>query len=298
MKCIIIYFSQSGNTAKVAHAIHKGMNPIVEQCGIFSIDRADPGDVSEYDLIGIGSPNWRGVPPHVERFIEGMPHLSGIHAFSFSTHGAAPARFFPEIVRLLVKKGLIVIGTRDWYGSVNHPLFPKPYLTDGHPDDIDLMEAEDFGRGLPEISSRLSEGETALIPPVPPMPPPGTMKRTVPEKELNPEKCRYPECTLCMDHCRLKVIDLSASPPVFPTKCQPCFFCEMICPEGAIEIDYEPYSQVETNRAHEFFTEALKKAEAEGRFRRLISEEEVGWDTPFYKVYSKHPRVIPGKDDQ
>jgi flavodoxin/ferredoxin len=298
MKSIIIYFSQSGNTAKVARSVHKGMGSVLEKCDIFSIDQADPADVTGYDLIGIGSPVWSGVPPHVKGFIDAMPSLPGKHAFIFCTHGAMPIRFMPNMVRLLNKKGLTVIGTRHWFGGVFHPLFPKPYLTDGHPDDIDLKEAEAFGSELPEISRKISEGDSTLIPPIPPLPLRRTMKRIVPEKRLNTGKCTYPSCTLCMDHCRLKVIDLSASPPVFPTKCPLCFFCEMICPEGAIEIDYEKYSKLEVKRARKLFTEILSKAEAEGRFRRHIPESEVGWDTPFYKVFNKHPRVIPGIDDQ
>ena len=56
MKCIIIYFSQSGNTKKIARAIWRGMNPWVEQCDLVSIEQVDPRDVTNYDLIGIGSP--------------------------------------------------------------------------------------------------------------------------------------------------------------------------------------------------------------------------------------------------
>jgi hypothetical protein len=39
----------------------------------------------------------------------------------------------------------------------------------------------------------------------------------------------------------------------------------------------------------------LAEAEAQGRFRRLTPDERVSWDTPFYKVYNKHPRIIIGK---
>jgi ferredoxin len=209
-----------------------------------------------------------------------------------------PQRFMPNMMRLLSEKGFTVIGARKWYGSVYHPLLPKPYLTDGHPDEIDLKEAEEFGRSLPEISSRISSGEMDLIPPMPPMPPPRALERIIPEKEFNIEKCLYPECTLCMDNCRLKVIDLSTSPPTFPKKCPPCFFCELICPVGAVVIDYEPYSNEETTRAEKFFKEALRKAEAEGSFRRLIPEDKVGWDTPFYKLHSKHPRWVIPEDNE
>jgi flavodoxin/ferredoxin len=299
MKCIIIYFSQSGNTKKIARAIQKGIEDIrTDQCDMVSIARLDIRDLVNYDVIGVGSPCWSGVPFHVERYVNTMPVLSGKHGFTFCTHGAKGERFLPEMVRLLMKKGLTIIGTRDWYCSVTHPLIPKPYLTDGHPDTIDLQEAEEFGRGIVEISRRIFAGETELIPEVPPMLPPRTLTRPQFVKKLNMQKCHYPECRLCMDNCRLKAIDLSQSPPVFPEKCQPCYFCELICPTGAIEADYQSDAELETSRARTIFIEALKKAEIDGRFRSLTPVETVGWDTPFYMVFSKHPRYIIPVDDE
>jgi hypothetical protein len=36
----------------------------------------------------------------------------------------------------------------------------------------------------------------------------------------------------------------------------------------------------------------LNRAEAEGRFRRLVPFEKTGLDTPVYRKYTKHPRVV------
>jgi hypothetical protein len=71
----------------------------------------------------------------------------------------------------------------------------------------------------------------------------------------------------------------------------------MICPEGAIEIDYEPHSRLEIKRARTVFVKALDQAEAEGTFRRLVPVEKVDWETPFYKAFSEHPRWVIPKDD-
>ena len=51
--------------------------------------------------------------------------------------------------------------------AVYYPAVPKPYFTDGHPDAIDLKEAEDFGREMVERSRRIYRGETQLIPTLP-----------------------------------------------------------------------------------------------------------------------------------
>jgi flavodoxin len=62
MKCIIVYFSQSGNTKKMAYAIRTGIQPFVEQCEIGCFDKIDTKELAAYDLIGVGSPCWDGVP--------------------------------------------------------------------------------------------------------------------------------------------------------------------------------------------------------------------------------------------
>lgn len=75
-----------------------------------------------------------------------------------------------------------------------------------------------------------------------------------------------------------------------------CFFCEKICPTGAIEADFEAAAQIFSWRTKHILAPVLAKAEAEGRFRRLIPLDKVGWDTPHYKVYSRHPRYIIPED--
>jgi ferredoxin len=298
MKCLIVFFSQTGNTKAIARAVHKGIEPFVDECHLVRIDRADTGKMADYDLIGIGSPVWAGVPPHVRRFVDAMPVLPGKLAFTFCTHGAKGERFVPTMIRLLMEKKLTVIGSRGWYCGVSFPFVPTPYFTDGHPDSIDLEEAAGFGKHMAETGSRVLAGDTTVIPPVPPMLPPRTLIPPPVPMSLHMDRCTYPACRLCMDHCRMKIINLTVSPPIFPRKgCQTCFFCEYICPTGAIEADYEARTRFEMEAARGPFSEALDKAEAEGRFRRLTPDERIGWDTPFHEAHATHPRyVIPEED--
>ena len=46
-----------------------------------------------------------------------------------------------------------------------------------------------------------------------------------------------PRCRLCMDNCPVKAIDLSVDPVVFRKGCISCYFCEMLCPTGSIQVD-------------------------------------------------------------
>jgi flavodoxin/ferredoxin len=297
MKGIIVYFSLTGNTKKVARAIQKGMNPFLESCDLVKLKDVDSTSLCSYDLIGIGSAVWGGPPKHLEWFIDSLPDLSGKYIFAFSTHGARGGRFFPVLLKLLRKKGLKVIGVRDWYGSVFLPMMPKPYLTDGHPDPIDLAEAQAFGKEIAELRLRIEAEGPRAVPPLPKMPllPASRLKR--PRPKLDRAKCSYPACTLCMDYCPVNGIDLNVTPPVFGRNCHTCHFCEMICPEGAVSVDYDSFVKKGHRRGKSVYAKNLEEGEAAGTFRRLVPIEDVHWDVPYYKKFERHPRyVIPDKD--
>lgn len=306
MKAIVVYYSQTGNTKKIAHAIYEGIKPVIQACDIVPLKEASTRDLIDYNLIGIGGPTWRRrEPANVQAFIEGMTPSEGKHGFAFSTHGALPGDFMKYVLPAMTRKGITVIGFNDWYGSVFHPYLPKPYFTDGHPDDIDLKEAEGFGRDIAKRSQRIFGGATQLIPKVPEgeewkkiyweSPPPpkdeGLIQariETQKQMKINEEKCV--RCDLCVENCPTDSIDLSVSPAVIKDNCALCWFCEQICPEGAIEIDWEPIARIHDRYIEDPLAKSLEEAEARGRFRRLMPLEKIGWKTHWYKV-SGHPRL-------
>ena len=308
MKSIVLYYSATGNTRKIAKAIHQGMKQSLEDCDIATIKEVAPRDLVKYDLIGLGGPIWGGrEPANVQIYLRNLPDLKGKLAFPFCNHGSYPDGFMYWVVPALQKKGLTIIGYNDWYGGCHQlPYILTVHPCDGHPDEVDLQEAEDFGREIVKRSRRISVGETNLIPPDP-------AKFSLPDyvhcdfadtfkwrklAKLNMEKCLYPACRLCMDNCPLDGIDLSVDPPIFAKPCTDCHFCGQICPTGAIEIDYdriEAANKLATGRIKEVFVPRVLEAAAQGHLRMLVSPEDVGWDTPLYKVYNKNPRWIIGK---
>lgn len=304
MKCVVIYFSQTGNTEKVAKAIQTGVKQAAGHCDIVKIEEANPRRLYEYDLIGLGSPVFFSKEPgNIDVFINNMRFVGGKHIFSFCTHCTTWTPYFPSVVPKLQDKGLIVIGWNDWYAHNWQPITqPTPYLTDGHPDEIDIQEAEDFGREMVWRSQRIYAGKTDLIPDTPPQGPPlFTQIPLSAFKDLvgyDRERCRYPKCRLCMDNCPMDGIDLTIDPPILAKPCIYCTFCEAICPSGAITISLEWLEstvQKERKILQSICVDELNKAEAEGHFRRLFPEEKVGWDTPIFKVQDTHPRWIIGK---
>jgi flavodoxin/ferredoxin len=312
MKCIVIYDSHSGSTKKIAEAIHAGMSSTGEPSEIARIRNANPRELSGYDLIGLGSPVIGGQEMHnVTSFIENMKGVDGKHGFAFCTHGALPARYLARVVTAMTQRGLTMVGWNDWFGAVFYPAVPKPYFTDGHPDDIDLKEAEDFGRGLVELSRRIYQGETGLIPEFPrgknydeiyspgtnTFPPIEVLKeyhktkaRVWRDLKVNKDKCLYPKCTVCMDNCPNHSIDFSVDPPLFNIRCEVCFMCAQICPRGAIEVDWESLNEVHLPMVPPL-QRSLEEFEAMGKFRRLVPLDEVGWNSFVYK--KNPPRFKP-----
>lgn len=77
MKAIIVYESRYGNTKLVAEKIAEGINEVGgTEVSIKKLREADPSEVSEYDVILIGSPNHFGGPTRgIGRFIDKLGKL-------------------------------------------------------------------------------------------------------------------------------------------------------------------------------------------------------------------------------
>jgi len=109
-KVLIVYYSYSGNTRKVAHDIHRvvggdvveieplepypgSYNAVVEQAkqelqaGFLPRLKKNAGDVASYDTVFVGSPNWwHTIAPPVKTFLAGTD-LSGKKIIPVVTHG-------------------------------------------------------------------------------------------------------------------------------------------------------------------------------------------------------------------
>jgi NAD-dependent dihydropyrimidine dehydrogenase PreA subunit len=309
MKSIVIYYSMTGNTKKMAEAIHAGMSQSGNQCDIVRLKDAYARDLTSYDLIGLGSPviNQKE-PPNVGGFVQqGLVGVEGKHGFTFCTHGATPCRYLSSVIPAMMQRGLTIIGWNDWFCSAYYPAIPKPYLTDGHPDNIDLKEGLEFGREMVERSRRIYQGEMKLIPTFPKgkeydelYEPSEASPRAFPEVmefgklmhsdyfKINTKKCLYPKCTYCIDNCPAHNIGRSDSGPVFFNSCAYCYLCEQTCPRAAIEIDWGPLETAHYELVRGWLKKSVDVFEARGKFRRLVQYKDLGWDTPFWK--NKPPR--------
>ena len=334
MKSIVIYFSQTGNTEKIAKCIQNGIIQAAGSCDIIEMRDANPLHLKKYDLIGLGSMVMGAAPANVIEFVDKMRYVGGKHFFTFCTHGTSYGRYVSSLYPNIKKRGLVLIGSSDWYADCFLLHMAQPYPTAGHPDEIDFKEAEDFGREMVVRSQKISAGQKELIPPPPGelapfpgmgapqggkapaggppggAPPPGAPNMGVigtfsARLKYYKEKCLYPGCTLCQDNCPVFGIDLSVAPPILAKPCLDCEFCARLCPTKALDMDEWVKQMIEMTgnlprspkldkAGHPLLTN-LEKDEASGHFRRKIPLDQVKMEVSGYKVYTKHPQWIIGK---
>jgi flavodoxin/ferredoxin len=309
MRSIVVYYSMTGNTKIIARAIQQGIG---RDCDLAPLDKTNAADLLDYELIGIGAPviGYRE-PQIVTDFIKGLPSLKGRYAFVFCTHGTCPSGYIAEMVGALRKKGLKVTGWNDWYGSAFMPYIARPYYTDGHPDDVDVEEAQEFGKAIRERTLRIAGGERGLVPRLPrkdlydrlygtkpvlaELPedlsiPPEDWEKLKPE--LVPEKCS--SCGLCVDNCPNHAIAMDDPISISRKTCGPChvWFCEEVCPTGAIKVNWEPM-EIRDKSTRIYFAklaESMMKYKDLRRFRPLFPPAEEGTKEPLSRR-KHHPRL-------
>ncbi len=316
MKSAVIYFSQTGNTKKVAEAIREGINSAAGHCDLIRVQAAEINKLSGYDLIGVGGPVFVFKPSvNLSIFMSRMSPLKGKPCFLFATHGGHPGNFMPAASRILERQGLEVIGAFDCDGDVTRPFYPYPFWTGGHPDPIDLEMAASFGQEITERCRKRAKGQRVYRPYFEWLQDPIYYRSVkvwdankirsedfIVPMTLDKRKCAYPECRLCIDECPMQSIDLSVTPPVFRRGCISCLFCEKICSTGAIDIE-EGFAEkrwpgaiegFKKNGYLEFFQRAaIEKIGNRGTlYRRLNAVDFDHVENIYNKVKSKRPRFV------
>ena len=154
MKALVAYYSESGNTEKLAKAIYEGITAPDKEIG--AIVDVNPSD---YEVVFIGFPvQASSVPGKVENFIKSIPE--GKMLAFFVTHGslrggqlAITALYYAFSLAL----NKTVLGTFGCRGEVKagiidsllespeHKAWAKEAQSAvGHPDDADLKDGEEF----------------------------------------------------------------------------------------------------------------------------------------------------------
>jgi len=163
MKALVTYYSDTGNTEKLAHAIYEEIHFEKEIRPLSDVQSADG-----YDIIFCGFPvQAQSLPRKAQDFIKSLP--AGQKVAFFSTHGSLrgghlPRQAFEHALGLAAKSA--VLGHFGCRGEVRQniidALLKKPEHrawaeeamgAAGHPDAQDLADGKTFAK---EILARLS----------------------------------------------------------------------------------------------------------------------------------------------
>jgi flavodoxin/Fe-S-cluster-containing hydrogenase component 2 len=256
MNVTLIYFSQTGNTRKVAMAMGSALREAGHEVESISLDKATPTEAIKGDLIGVGSPCFSSqAPTPIKTYLRSLPQLKGKQAFVFATSSAAPGSVLFDLAHLLQRKGAHVLAGFLSRGEVHHPAPHMKGQFAGRPNKMDLALARNFAKtvakhvssgcarclldngtnylqsrwGFYELVSKTSSDRM--------------LRRLMPEPKSLPGRCDH--CLLCMDQCPVENITL-VNLPVLGDRCIRCYRCLTVCPQGVFEADWryaDPFLQ-------------------------------------------------------
>jgi flavodoxin/Fe-S-cluster-containing hydrogenase component 2 len=243
-KAAIVYFSQDGTTARVAHAIAAGLRRAGYLVDLSNLRDGPPGDIRGYDLLGLGAPvYYYRLPFNVADYLRALPRLDGMPAFVFLLHGSHPFDTVNWARRTLAGRGARDVGYFHCYGEA-HFLghLREGYLfSPDHPSADELAQATAFGVA---VARRGTEGEFVPAEEVPKPPLVYRLERVLASRWLveqvysrlfKVDSARCTACGLCMDVCPTgNIVKDDRGHPLWGRDCLYCLSCEMACPEDAI----------------------------------------------------------------
>ncbi|PKN37259.1 MAG: hypothetical protein CVU62_11695 [Deltaproteobacteria bacterium HGW-Deltaproteobacteria-2] len=244
MNIAIVYFSQTGQTRKVAEAMATVLRKKKHTVRVSTIQDVDPEDIKKCDLLGVGSPCFESqAPSAVKTWLRTWPAIQDKQAFVFATAGGAPGRVLYELTRELRKKGSNVIGGFMSRGMVHHPAPCLIGRLPNRPNAKDLAEARTFALA---VEKHLKSCDAGTMPESRPdalkptlgfyqlvglIAKPFLLRIILPKPKLTQSRCN--QCELCAKECPVQSIKL-APYPVLDGRCIRCYHCQNICPKEAL----------------------------------------------------------------
>jgi len=138
LRILIAYYSKTGNTEAISSLIEQALEATckvdklkIEMVRDYSdfVPHFNPRiildlvlsrkprirslkDMSPYDLICVGTPNWYGrTAPPIDTFVQEMTNAAGKKAVAFVSSGLGRESYGDDLRKRLEKKGLIVVKT-------------------------------------------------------------------------------------------------------------------------------------------------------------------------------------------
>jgi NAD(P)H dehydrogenase (quinone) len=138
-KGIVVYYSRSGNTKKMAQVIAEGMNEAQLPTECKSVEKVKADELRGYDAIVVGSPTYYGQ----------MDGKVGAAFSSAANIGGGNETTIMGIIEAMLISGMVVQGdpAGDHYGPVSI----------GKPDDRVIEQCRRRGNRIAELTNRLRD---------------------------------------------------------------------------------------------------------------------------------------------
>ncbi|HEY3274714.1 MAG TPA: EFR1 family ferrodoxin [Methanocella sp.] len=253
-KAAIFYFSESGNTEKVAITIYEKL----EKAGyeVEPVRFQDLGDLPAatdgIDLFAVGFPTFFGYPPKfISEALKGLRQVHETDAIVFTTYGGTTAGdSLYEAASILAKKGYRILGGLKIEGSDDYPQGRDLGINKGRPGEEDLRAVREFvdlvlkarleGRHVPPKKLASSTPFFAENRGKPRRRVLSRMRKSVEGKIVfDPKQCIF--CVTCIQSCPTKSIIKGKRAPEFSWKCIDgvrCYQCVRMCPGKAFTVKY------------------------------------------------------------
>jgi len=245
MRCLIVYFSVTHSTERIANAIAQGFKEKQIEADLWNILDKPPLDLQGYDILGFGTPVYGfRVPVLFEEAIMKLPALNAKRVFAFMLRGSYLFDAPVFLQKALAEKGAEVSG---WFFSMGAGYF-MGYVHRGcmtsptRPNDDDLARARLFGMDIAE-NKNLDQWKIEIKrPPLVYRLEQFSFSSSYIKKNYRKvhkflrSKCI--RCGKCIESCPAKsiVADLEGFPSINDT-CITCRYCQLVCPTGAMSVN-------------------------------------------------------------
>lgn len=156
-KVLIVYYSRSGNTRKLAEAVAAGVKQAGGACDCRPVHRVKVDDLPRYRALILGSPTYYGqmaaqIKKFIDRSVKLHGRLAGMVGGAFTTSGGthcgAETCLLSMLTALLIH-GMIVAGdaSESHYGPA----------AVGAPNKAALERAKHYGRKICRLAARVND---------------------------------------------------------------------------------------------------------------------------------------------